>query len=167
VYVGSTTRQLSERFGEHKRKGNKTSSKQIIDIGDAYIELIKLCPCDSKEELLKREGEIIRRTECVNKEIAGRTAAEYHVDNCNEIRERKKKYYTDNRGEVREKKKKYYAEHREEVKERKNKYRERNREEIKKKDNEKIVCECGAVINRSSKTRHMRSIKHIYDFIHS
>jgi hypothetical protein len=67
VYVGSTTQPLSKRFGGHKRQSNKTSSKHIINLGDGYIELIENFSCNSKEELLKREGEIMRSMDCVNK----------------------------------------------------------------------------------------------------
>ena len=67
LYVGSTTDQLSKRLYQHKNKSNKSTSKQIIDLGDAYIELIENYACNSKEELLKREGEIMRSMECVNK----------------------------------------------------------------------------------------------------
>jgi hypothetical protein len=68
VYVGSTTQPLSKRFGEHKKQSNKIkTSKKIIDLGDAYIELIENFSCNSKEELLKREGEIMRSMDCVNK----------------------------------------------------------------------------------------------------
>jgi len=67
VYVGSTTQPLSVRFGGHKAPSNKSTSKQIIDLGDAYIELIENYSCNNREELLKREGEIMRSMECVNK----------------------------------------------------------------------------------------------------
>ena len=67
VYVGSTTQPLSKRLGEHKTPRKKTSSKQIIELGDAYIELIENYSCENKEELLKREGEIMRSMECLNK----------------------------------------------------------------------------------------------------
>lgn len=67
VYVGSTTQPLSVRFGGHKKSSNRSTSKQIIDIGDAYIELIENYSCNGKDELCKREGEIMRSMECVNK----------------------------------------------------------------------------------------------------
>ena len=57
VYIGSTTEQLSKRFYQHKKPSNKVkSSKKIIDLGDAYIELIENYSCNSKEELHRREG---------------------------------------------------------------------------------------------------------------
>jgi len=67
VYVGSTVQPLSKRFGRHKTPANHTTSKQVIDIGDAYIELIEMYPCDNIEQLRQREGEIMRSMDCVNK----------------------------------------------------------------------------------------------------
>lgn len=69
VYVGSTVQPLPKRFFGHKAPNNSTSSKQIIDIGDAYIELIEMYPCDNIEQLRQREGEIIRSMDCVNKNM--------------------------------------------------------------------------------------------------
>ena len=77
IYIGASCRRLSERFSKHKSSTNDTSSKQIIDIGDAYIELIENYPCNSKEELNRREGSFVRSVECVNKNIPGRTKKEY------------------------------------------------------------------------------------------
>ena len=50
------------------------------DINDWYIELYEDCPCDRKEELNKREGQVIREIGLLNKEIAGRTFEEYRED---------------------------------------------------------------------------------------
>lgn len=72
VYVGSTCQSLAVRFGGHKavyKKNNDISSRHIFNYGfeNAYIELLENYPCNSKEELLKREGEHIRMMEnCVN-----------------------------------------------------------------------------------------------------
>ena len=41
------------------------------------IELVENFPCNSKEELTKREGFYIQSNDCVNKHIAGRTKEEY------------------------------------------------------------------------------------------
>jgi hypothetical protein len=67
VYIGSTVMSLSKRFSQHKRTIHRCSSKQIIDAGDAYIELIEASPCNSKEELFRREAQIMRQTpNCIN-----------------------------------------------------------------------------------------------------
>ena len=48
----------------------------IDDWNDWYIELYENYPCENKEQLNKREGEIIREIGTVNKQIAGRTYKE-------------------------------------------------------------------------------------------
>ena len=59
IYIGSTIRTLARRFGKHRSLHNYTTSKKVIDYGDAYIELLELYPCDSSVELHKRENEYI------------------------------------------------------------------------------------------------------------
>ena len=97
VYVGSTTQTLSVRYAGHKRKNN-TSSRQIIDIRDSYIELYEAYPCNNREELTKREGEVIRSMDCVNKNIAGRTPKEYRETH----REEQKHYNNTHREEYKQ-----------------------------------------------------------------
>ncbi len=75
-YIGSTTQALSKRMVLHRRC-HRTTCRIIIDAGDAYIELIEEFPCDNKEQLNKREGEVIRQMNCVNRYITGRTQKEY------------------------------------------------------------------------------------------
>ena len=54
-YIGSTTQLLCRRMVEHRCLSHKVkSSKQIIDAGEAYIELIENFSCNNKEELRKR-----------------------------------------------------------------------------------------------------------------
>ena len=168
VYVGSTCCGLSVRFGQHKLVGNKASSKQIVELGDAYIELIENYACGSKEELNRREGQLIRSMVCVNKRIEGRTATEYYHDNREEICERKKQYYTDNKERIAADRKQYYTENKKRMKQ----YYTDNKEKISLQAKQKIDCECGAIICRKVLRIHKRTKKHIrwqqiYDFIHS
>ena len=91
VYIGSTIETLAKRLFNHKRyykqwlnkKTNYTSSYKIIekDFENCYIELVENYPCNNKNELCRREGEIIRNTTCINKNIAGRTQKEWGNDN--------------------------------------------------------------------------------------
>jgi len=70
VYIGSTIVPLSKRMGQHKASANKCSSKTVIDAGDAYIELVEAFPCESRDQLNKREGEVMRTTaNCINQKI--------------------------------------------------------------------------------------------------
>ena len=103
VYIGSTTQPLSVRFGEHKRK--PCSSREILQHSDAYIEIIENYPCADKNELNRREGNFIRTMDCVNKQIPGRTSAEYHVDNKEHLNEQAKQYREDNKETINEQKK--------------------------------------------------------------
>jgi len=106
VYIGSTTQPLYKRWWEHKSRAanRRTTANDIIDLGDAKIELIEEYPCASKNELDRREGQIIRERTCVNMVIPGRTPAEYYQDNKERIaeyrqenKERMKEYRQDNK----------------------------------------------------------------------
>lgn len=66
-YIGSTTQPLSRRMAEHRSLRNSCRSSIIISKGDAKIVLIENYPCDNKEELIKRERQIIESVDCVNK----------------------------------------------------------------------------------------------------
>ena len=60
-------------------------------IENCKIELIEYCPCDTLQELQRKEGEHIKSIECVNKYVAGRTRNEYKESNENKMLERDKK----------------------------------------------------------------------------
>ena len=71
IYIGSTTQPLSKRMVQHREARSKCSSKEIIAIGDAYIELIENFPCNDKYELNARENRHMRAIEnVVNKHSA-------------------------------------------------------------------------------------------------
>ena len=108
IYIGSTTQSLSMRMGGHRRNhkyylktGNKKHHSTVLNIlkyDDNYIELVEKYPCNDREELLKREGEIVKETKnCVNKRIDGRSYAQYRIDTKDYQRERCHRYYLENR----------------------------------------------------------------------
>ena len=111
IYIGSTTTKLSKRFYLHKQhfkywkegKYRYTSSYDIIKYGDAYIQLLELCPCDSKMELERREGQLIRSMDCMNKRIEGRTDKEYRADNKEKISEYRQSYKKENKDKINQK----------------------------------------------------------------
>ena len=130
VYVGSTCLPLSKRFYAHKssyegfQKGmhnSLTTSFDIVQYADCYIELYEEYPCDNKQQLSKREGEVIRSLQCVNKCIAGRTLKEYN-----------KEYYEQNKDNLLEQYKRYRKQNREIILEKQKIWREKNKEEIMK-----------------------------------
>ena len=138
VYVGSTCNELRKRIYEHKKdyrywvngKPKYVSSFEVLKDGMCYIELLEKYPCNDKNELKRREGEVIRSMECVNKAIAGRTPKEYQEEH-------------------KEQRKEYHKERYQKIK-----------EEYNKKQKEKITCGCGGVVSRRHKAVHMRSKKH-------
>jgi hypothetical protein len=149
VYIGSTCNTLPKRLYVHKQKYNSwlrgkycyTSSFKIIEIGDAYIELVEEYACENNQQLRRREGEIIRKTECVNIRVAGRTKKQQVEENKEEIDIYKKNWYEDNKEVILVRAKKRY---------------EDNKEVILKK----VTCECGKNISKCSLTRHKRTKAH-------
>ncbi len=138
VYIGSTTQSLAVRMAGHRRdykyyqdgKCPFMTSYEITKYDDCYIELLEECKCENKQQLHKREGELIRENDCVNKIIPGRTRVEHYQDNKQAIKEQVKQYY------------------------------EANKEQIAEKRNQKFTCECGGKYTRIHKSRHIKSNKH-------
>ena len=186
VYYGSTTNSLSKRIYEHKRcykkwlitKKNYCSSFKIIEKDiDAYIELVENYSCNNKNELHKKEGEIIRANVCVNKRIDGRTKKEYRQDNKEVISQYQKQYREDNKEQI----KQYRQDNKEVILELHKQYRENNKEKVKEQykqhyqNNKEIIleqakvkytCECGSTLRISDKLRHEKTKKH-QSFINS
>jgi hypothetical protein len=80
VYIGSTCettilKRLAGHLSAYNRykfsKKNFVMSFQIIERNNYKISLIEHYPCNSKEELLLREGYYIRSIKCINKCIPG------------------------------------------------------------------------------------------------
>jgi len=125
IYVGSSTQTLSQRMAGHRCDCNKGRYSRcslynyIIDNNwdDWYIELYELFPCNSREELDKKEGEVIREIGTINKRIAGRSLKDYQKENYDKIKERNLNYKKDNYEKLREKKKEYYKKNANKIKE--------------------------------------------------
>jgi hypothetical protein len=172
-YIGSTCQQyLSKRFASHKKdyinksslsinSKNPTSSTILFNMGidDCYIELLENYPCNSKLELEKREGELIRihKDNIVNKNISG-------YDYKNNKTKYNKQYNEDNKEHIANLHKQYSKDNKEHISNRQKQYRKDNKEElkIKKKEYSKIkyTCECGLEMLIGAKSRHEKSQKH-------
>lgn len=136
VYIGSTYNTLAKRFGSHKsdfkNPKNYITSHEILKYEDCYIELVEDFPCNSKNELNRREGQVIRETNCVNKFISGRTHREYCNDNPELIAAINKRTYDKHKhtDKFKEARKKYQEEHKEEIADNRRRYYQDNKEEI-------------------------------------
>ena len=167
IYIGSTCQPLYKRLFEHKSnfRNHKNgsirymSSYKILEFGDEYIELLETYPCNSKMELYKREGELIReyRNVCVNMGIPGRTDKQYYEDNKEKINIKSMKRYCNNKEKLRADAMKRYHKNIDRCREMSRKYRERNKEKLK----EKHECGCGGRYTTHHKVSHERTIKHL------
>jgi len=177
-YIGSTTQKLCKRFSDHninykaylKGTGGFTTSFKILELGDAYIELLEEINCENKNQLERREGELIRehKNNCVNQCIAGRTKKEYNIDNPEQHKQSCKKYYNDNKESVSKQHKKYRINNKDKLiqyridnKDKTIQYRIDNIESAKAKAKLPYVCACGSIIEHCSKARHNKSAKHL------
>jgi hypothetical protein len=67
---------------EYKRGQADCSSAKVVCFSSSYIELLEEVPCANKQQLNRREGEIVRQTpNAVNRRVEGRTREEYYNDN--------------------------------------------------------------------------------------
>jgi hypothetical protein len=170
VYVGSTceptlARRLANHVNNYKAylNGDKKymSSYKIIENNNYDILLIEAYPCNTRDELHKREGYYIKNTpNCVNKFIAGRTDAQYRQDNKEKIVKQMKQHYDDNKQKISEVHKKYYENNKEKISEVHKQYYEKNREKLLEKKNQTIKCTCGMFFTISNKSKHEKSQKH-------
>jgi len=151
IYVGSTIQSLARRWGGHKSKSLRYPNYFLYqtinsDWHDWYIKLYELFPCNCKEELLKKEGELIRLIGTLNTHITGRSKKEYSKEwrenNKEKIKNYDKEYREDNKEKIKDYKKEYY---------------EVNKEKI----NEKFNCDCGGCYAFRNKARHLKTKKHI------
>ena len=160
VYVGSTTQPLSKRMVKHrcdvKTRPNKmkvTQHMASLGIENFYIELLEECPCDNIDQLMKKEGEWIRKIGTLNDKIQGRS----HWETTKKWREENREKYLQSRREYRQK-------NIEQVREKDNARYHANKKEIYEKAKEwkstRHVCECGGTYTNSGKSVHMKCKKH-------
>jgi hypothetical protein len=130
VYYGSTTVTLARRMSNHR---GQSQCKILFDkygVENCFIELVEKYPCETKEQLNRKEGEYIRNHKCINKKIAGRTQKEYYVEHYDKITEQIKHYRTENVDKVKETHKKYYDKHREKIIEKQKEYVNKHKDNI-------------------------------------
>ncbi len=144
IYIGSTIQPLAKRFGGHKKQNKRDKQISLYryinekyngDWSVCYIELYESYPCNNKQELDKREGEVQRKFKddenynLLNKCIAGRTQQEYYSDTIEYQRERNKKYKLENADKIKER----YHNNIEKIKEQSRQYYLKNAEKIKER----------------------------------
>ena len=138
IYVGSSIDNLAKRFAGHKADSKRKHLPLYNHINDDwdnwYIELYEDFPCDNKQQLVRREGEVIRDIGNLNKHIAGRSKKDYYEEYRDKFLEQKKQYYQDNRDKFLEQKKQYNQDNRDNILEKRKQHRIDNIEKYKNKD---------------------------------
>lgn len=145
IYIGSTIQPLCVRMAGHRAhykkhldgKGNYITSYKILHFEDAYIELLENYACSCKDELTKREGELIRENKkCINKRIEGRGQKQYSQDNKDKISARKQQYHQDNKDKILAQKKQYRQDNKDKLSAKNQQYYEENKDKILAKTNQ-------------------------------
>ena len=125
-----------ERISEHKKEYRQTNKDLILEYKKEYYQ-------DNKEHILEYQKD-------------------YRQTNKERISEQHKEHYQANKDLILEHKKEYYQDNKEHILEHNKEYKQTNKEKISEKGKEKIICEiCNIEITRNSKSRHMKSQKHI------
>lgn len=156
MYIGSTCDILSKRMGSHKARYKKDKSEthtvnKILKYSDAWIELIEDYPCESKRELLDREGHYQKNIPCCNTQIQGRTMKQYRIDNADKLKQQSKDYREKNKDKLKDKHKEWYKG------EGAKKYYEKKKQELK----EPKICECGMTYGWNNRARHLKTKRHM------
>jgi hypothetical protein len=138
IYIGSTTKRLTERLKIHENNYQNfknhiypyMTSFDIIKNGNYDIQLLECVNCINNEELLSKERIYIENNICVNKVVPNRSHKEstqaYYEKNKDKINKITLEYYYNN---------------------------------IDKKL-QSITCECGKQYKHCHKSRHMKSKYH-------
>jgi hypothetical protein len=172
IYIGSTVQKLSQRLASHKAK-QCCYSKELFEYPNVRIELIEQYPCNSKDELTKREQYYINenRDICINnknayiskedaKERDRLHLIEYYRLNRDVIREQQKEKMICECGvEINKNHKQRHIETEKHIE-----LMKLNDAERLEKLNEKTKCECGlflTVYRNRDIERHNKTTKHI------
>ncbi len=151
IYVGSTCETLCSRFSKHKFECKRSPTicfySHVSDWNDWYIELYEDFPCERREQLLKREGEICREIATLNSVKPGNYLPkgeqdymkEYRKENAERIKMFKQENYEQNKEAILAKQKEKYEE----------------------SGKEKVLCECGRYSSKHHFQRHLKSPIHM------
>ena len=159
VYVGSTCTLLCRRMSQHRCNAKRVKEGKskitmrlyahmnLIGIDEFYIEIYCEYPCTTKEQLKKKEGEIIRQFGTLNRCIAGRTKQEWGIENVERLKVTKREDYVRNKDK----------------RQAQNKInQEKNKDKKRARDTEEIYCTvCKYSVQRIYFKGHLKTQKHL------
>ena len=156
IYIGSTTQKtLARRMSHHRccfkrwKSGKErcVTAYHIMNHGDARIELIENFPCNSKDELHAREGQIIRQHDCVNKRVEGRGQKQREFETG-----RRAEYRKTHKKKIQVVNKKYYKNNKSKLKKDSKTYRQNN--------NQTLECPCSGTYKKYDQSKHNKTRMH-------
>ena len=152
IYIGSTCQKLSQRMSNHRsdmKKPNNQGMKLYKAMSELrkehfYIELVEDYPCETIEQLRKRESDIAREKNAeLNNNINGRTqqerSKEYSITHKEEIKQNGIIYREIHKEEIKQKKQDDYNRNKEKVLKHIKEYREQNRELTKEQEQQQYI----------------------------
>lgn len=153
TYIGHTIQTLGQRLAGHVKdhqawkngRHNYVTSFPIIERGHYAISLIEDYPCENVDQARLRERFYIENTACVNRNIPGRSRAQYREENRETILQKHRAYNDANHDVILQK-------HRA--------YNDANRERIYEKKREKHECPCGGHYTMNNRHTHIKSKIH-------
>jgi hypothetical protein len=178
VYIGGTCKpRLSTRLAWHRYRykrflSNKEkymgTSSIVLENNDYFIELVDYAPCETKDELNKIEGQYIRTTECVNKNIPGRSIKEYHQDNKERRNAIGRQYVQNNKEAIRVQRRQFHQDNKERINIRHRQYYQDNKEQINirhrqyhqdsKEASTKVQCDlCKSIVSKINLSQHKKT----------
>jgi hypothetical protein len=180
LYVGHTT-EFNKRKNRHKsncynQNDNSTFNFKLYQMirENGGFEMFKMIevekyPCNDKREAEKRENEVMKELKAnmnsnnsyITEEEKKKNNREYKINNRAKLIEKQKEYHKKNNDIIKFLKKKYRENNKENIKKQEKEYREKNKDIIKEKKSEKLLCECGCIINKRNSIRHQATKKHI------
>ena len=162
VYIGSTTRAISQRQSEHNHYLERNPQQKLYS--ECVKQNVKRIKCiwvedvtvNSNCELRAREEYFRKLLNCELNSVRCHRTVEYKIEYYKQYREVNrdvhKQYREDNADAIREQRKQYYIDNQDKIKH----YYIDNKEKLKVK----IECElCGSKVNRSSISRHQKTDK--------
>jgi hypothetical protein len=150
IYVGSTAQPLHKRWHGHKKmakfKPERAIYKHIAENGGFEkfrIILVEEYPCENRQQLLRREGEHIKRLQPIgNRRVAGRTPQEWIEEHKDMVAEYMSEYREQNRDKLTEQKREYYEQNKDKIAKQKREYREQNKDktaEYRERNRDKLT----------------------------
>lgn len=112
---------------------------------------------DNKDQIIEYKQDYYKK----NREYIIEKTKNYYQENKESVLEYHKQHYIDNKEKIQEQKKTYREENKEHIIDYAKEYRENNNKKINENRKEKITCECGVILSKSSLTRHKKSPNHL------